>query len=60
MRIEVRNGNVDKAIRLLKKKLTDDGFFRELREREAYEKPGDKRRRKKRAAIARSRRELLK
>lgn len=57
MLVEVRNGNIDRAIRTLKKKLTDDGFFQELREREFYEKPSEKRRRLKRAAISRQRRE---
>ena len=37
MRVEVRNNNVDKAIRILKKKLTEEGMFNELREREFYE-----------------------
>ena len=38
MRVEVRNNNVEKAmIRILKKKLTEEGVFNELREREFYE-----------------------
>ena len=36
MKVEVRNNNVDKALRILKKKLQQDGFFNELREREYY------------------------
>mgnify|MGYP003387295801 CR=1 FL=1 len=44
MRVEVRNNNVDKAMRILKKKLTEDGFFNELREREYYVSRGAKRR----------------
>ena len=36
MRVEARNYNVDKAIRNLKKKLTDEGMIYELRERELY------------------------
>ena len=31
--VEVRNGNVDGALRVLKKKLQKEGFYSELRER---------------------------
>lgn len=56
--VEVRNGNVDKAIRLLNRKVKQEGIIREVRARQAYEKPSDKRRRKaaeskRRAAKAR-------
>ena len=45
--IYVRNGNVDQAIRTLKKKLLKDNFQKELAKREFYEKPSQKRKRKK-------------
>ena len=32
MRVEVRNNNVDKALKILKKKLQQDGFFNELKQ----------------------------
>ena len=57
MKIEVRNNNVDQALRVLKKKLQQDGFFNELRQREFYESKGTKKRREKNAAIRRYRRE---
>ncbi len=60
MRIEVRNNNVDKAMRILKKKLTEDGFFNEIRQREYYESKGTKRRKAKAAAKRRSERDLKK
>jgi small subunit ribosomal protein S21 len=60
VRIEVRNNNVDKAMRILKKKLTEDGFFNELREREYYESKGTKRRKAKAAARRRAERDLKK
>ena len=44
MRVEVRNNKMDKAIRILKKKLQDDGFFNELRKREFYMTRREKRR----------------
>ena len=50
MRIEVRNNNVDKAIKILKNKLTEDGFFNELREREFYMSKGEKRRHERAAS----------
>ena len=49
MRVEVRNNNVDGALRVLKKKLQQDGLFNEMRNREAHETKGEKRRRKKAA-----------
>lgn len=56
MKVEVRNNNVERAMQVLKRKLIDEGVFKELQERRAYEKPSDKKRRLKRAAIARERR----
>ena len=60
MRVEVRNGNVDQAIRVLKKKLQQDGLFNELREREYYMSKSEKCRRSKAAAIRRQKREDMK
>ena len=60
MEVEVRNGNVDQAIRVLKKKLQQDGLFNELREREFYTSRSEKRRRSKAAAIRRQKREAIK
>ncbi|MFH7320600.1 30S ribosomal protein S21 [Desulfurivibrio sp. D14AmB] len=55
MEVEVR-GDVEHAIRILKKKLQLDGMKKELKRREFYEKPSAKRRRK----TAESRRKLRK
>ena len=60
MRVEVRNGNVDQAIRGLKKKLQQDGLFNELREREFFTSRSEKRRREKAAGIRRQKREKIK
>jgi small subunit ribosomal protein S21 len=60
VRIEVRNNNVEKAMRILKKKLTEDGFFNELREREFYMSKGEKRRKERAAAARRQKRNLEK
>ncbi|BCO07781.1 MULTISPECIES: 30S ribosomal protein S21 [Desulfolithobacter] len=48
--VEVR-GDLEYAIRQLKKKLQIDGIKRELKRREYYEKPSIKRRRKKAEAL---------
>jgi small subunit ribosomal protein S21 len=60
VKVEVRNNNVDKAMRILKKKLTEDGFFNELREREFYMSKGEKRRHERAASIRRQKRSLEK
>ena len=44
MRVEVRNNNIDGALRVLKKKLQQDGFYTEMREREYYRSKGEKKR----------------
>ncbi len=55
MQVVVKNNNIDRAIRTLKKKLAEDGLFKALQEKERYEKPSDKRRRKLKSAIVRER-----
>ena len=60
MKVDVRNGNVDKAIRVLKNKLQQEGVFNELREREYYMTKGEKRRKSKAAAIRRNKKALEK
>ena len=42
--VEVRNNNVEKALRVLKKKIQEDGIFNELRNREFHQTKGEKRR----------------
>ena len=49
----VRDNNVEKALRVLKKKLQKDGLFRELRLRQFYEKPSLKRQRKLKETLRR-------
>jgi small subunit ribosomal protein S21 len=48
--VEVK-GDLEYAIRQLKKKLQIDGIKRELKRREAYEKPSIKKRRKSAEAL---------
>jgi small subunit ribosomal protein S21 len=51
--VEVRNNNVDKAIRLLNRKVKQEGIIRELRAKQFYEKPSAARRRKHAEAVRR-------
>jgi small subunit ribosomal protein S21 len=60
MKVDVRNNNVDQALRILKKKLLLDGFFNELREREHFSSKGEKRRHAKAASIRRCKKEQKK
>ncbi len=55
MQVQVRDNNVDQALRVLKKRLQREGVFREMKARRAYEKPSEKRTREKAEAIRRSR-----
>ena len=56
--VEVRNNNVDRALRILKKKLQDDGLFNELREREAFMSKGERRRRARASGKRREKKKL--
>ena len=60
MKVTVRNNNVDKAMRVLKNKLQQEGVFNELREREYYMTKGEKKRRAKAAAIRRNKKAIEK
>jgi small subunit ribosomal protein S21 len=51
--VEVRNGDVNFALRKFKKKIAEDGILQELREREAFEKPSITRAKAKKAGRAR-------
>ena len=51
--VTVRDNNIEKALRVLKKKLQKDGLFRELRLRQHYEKPSTKRQRKLKESLRR-------
>ena len=55
MQVLVRDNNVDQALRALKKKMQREGIFREMRAREAYEKPSVKRAREKAEGVRRAR-----
>ena len=58
MHVSVRANNIDQALRVLKKRMQREGVFREMRAMRAYEKPSEKRIRKK-AEAERRRRKLV-
>jgi len=53
--IYVRQNNVDQALRALKKKLQNEGILREMKSRQAFEKPSERRVREKAEAVRRAR-----
>jgi small subunit ribosomal protein S21 len=55
VQVIVRENNVDQALRALKKKMQREGIFRELKMRDHYEKPSEKKAREKAEAVRRSR-----
>jgi len=60
MLINVRDNNVDGALRMLKKKLQREGLFREMKLRKHYEKPSEKRKREAAESVRRMRKVLRK
>jgi len=60
--IEVRviDNDIEKAMRILKKKIQNDGLFKRLKLKKSYEKPSEFRRRKQREALRRERIALAK
>lgn len=54
----VKDGNVERALRKFKKKIQEQGLLIELKERETYEKPTTRRKRKKAAAKNRWQKQL--
>ena len=59
MKVIVRDNQIEKAIKVLKKKLTQEGFFAEIKNRRFYDKPSVKRK-KKRANAQKRRRKAMK
>ena len=42
IKIEVKDNNVEQALRVLKRKLQRDGFFKIIKLKDTYEKPSEK------------------
>ena len=54
MEVQVRNNNVEKALRQLKRKIKKSGLLIELKERQYYQKPSEKKRLAKKRGIKRA------
>jgi len=52
IRVEVRGNNLEQAMRVLKKKVQKEGIIKDFRAKSVYEKPSERRRRKKKEGIA--------
>jgi small subunit ribosomal protein S21 len=53
--VKVFDNDLEKAMRILKKKIQNDGLFKRLKLKKSYEKPSEFRRRKEREALRRQR-----
>ena len=54
IKIEVKDNNVEQALRILKRKLQRDGFFKIVKAKNTYEKPSEKKKRIKQENIKRT------
>ena len=54
IKIEVKDNNVEQALRILKRKLQRDGFFKIIKLKNTYEKPSEKKKRIKLENIKRA------
>ena len=54
IKIEVKDNNVDQALRVLKRKLQREGFFRILKIKSNYEKPSERKKRERQENIKRA------
>ena len=59
MRVEVRDNQIESALKTLKKEMLKAGLFQEMKRRAHYEKPSVKRKRKQAAARKKRRRALM-
>jgi small subunit ribosomal protein S21 len=48
LEVKVINNDVEQALKVLKKKMQGDNIFKILRDKRSYEKPSEKKRRKRR------------
>lgn len=58
--VNVRDNNVEQALRVLKKKMQREGIYREMKMRRHFEKPSEKRVREEGEAVRRYRKLMRK
>jgi len=51
--VTVRDGNLEKAMRIFKKKVQKAGILKDAKEKRFFEKPSEKKQRKKKEAVRR-------
>ena len=54
IKIEVKDNNVEQALKILKRKLQREGFFKILKIKSSYEKPSERKKREKSENIKRA------
>ena len=54
IKIEVKDNNIEQALRVLKRKLQREGFFKTIKLKNTYEKPSEKKKRIKLENIKRA------
>ena len=60
VQVIVRNGNLEKALRVLKKKVQKEGITKEIKMRQFYTKPSEKRREAKKQGIKNYKKKMAK
>ena len=60
MEIQVRDNNIEQALRALKKKMQREGIYREMKMRRHFEKPSERRVREQSEAMRRYRKLMRK
>jgi small subunit ribosomal protein S21 len=60
VKVAVRDGKIEQALRVLKRKMQAEGIYREMRENEYFEKPSEKRKRREAEARRRHLKDLRK
>ena len=60
MEVQVRDNNIEQALRALKKKMQREGVYREMKMRRHFEKPSDRRVREQAEAMRRHRKLMRK
>ena len=58
LEVRVEGDNINRAINQLKRKMANEGIYKEMRKRRFYEKPSERRKRKMREAERRLRKAL--
>ncbi len=58
MKVIVRDNQIERAIKDLKRKLTKEGFFSEMKERRFYDKPSIQKKKKQAKAAKRRRKRM--